>query len=78
MITPRQPPGEPVIVGVEARQHALFTASGGNAATAWIDARLAIAVARGLLLDVPATGDDAEVDAAMERFLQLLADQMKG
>ncbi len=32
-------------------------------------ARLGLAVARGLLLDLLATGDRAEVDAAMERFI---------
>ena len=51
--------------------------SGESQATARIDARLAVAVARGLLLDVLATGHTAEVDAAMERFLQLLTGQMK-
>src|SRR5271169_5223154 len=38
---------------------ARFTASGESQATARIDARLAVAVARGLLLDVLATGDAA-------------------
>ncbi len=33
------------------------------------DARLGVAVTRGLLLDLLATGDRAAVDAAMERFL---------
>ena len=33
---------------------------------------------RGLLLDVLATGDSAETDAAMERFSQLLAAQLNG
>ena len=36
-----------------------------------IDARLAVAVTRGLLLDLLATGDRAAVDAAMERFIAL-------
>jgi AcrR family transcriptional regulator len=35
--------------------------------------RLGLAVTRGLLLDLVATGDEAGVDAAYERFLQLLA-----
>ena len=34
--------------------------------------RLALAVTRGLLLDLVATGDDAGVDAAAERFVALL------
>lgn len=34
-------------------------------------ARLGVAVARGLLLDLLATGDRAGVDAAMERFIEL-------
>ena len=52
---------------------AMSAASGGDPATARIDARLAVAVTRGLLLDVLATGNAAEVDAAMERFVQLMA-----
>jgi AcrR family transcriptional regulator len=35
------------------------------------DARLGVAVTRGLLLDLVATGDRAGVDAAFERYLQL-------
>jgi hypothetical protein len=35
------------------------------------EARLAIAVTRGLLLDLLATGDLAAVDAAMDRFTAL-------
>jgi AcrR family transcriptional regulator len=35
------------------------------------EARLGLAVVRGLLLDVLATGDDAGVDAAFERYLSL-------
>ncbi|HSV66418.1 MAG TPA: TetR/AcrR family transcriptional regulator [Mycobacteriales bacterium] len=38
--------------------------------TAAADARLALAVVRGLLLDLLATGDRAGVDAAMERFVE--------
>jgi AcrR family transcriptional regulator len=41
-------------------------------ATARVDARLAIAVSRGLLLDVLATGEQEAVDAALERFGELL------
>ena len=54
---------------------ALFIAGGQSPANARIDARLSIAVTRGLLLDVLATGEAAETDAAMERFLQLLNGQ---
>jgi AcrR family transcriptional regulator len=36
-----------------------------------VDARLGVAVARGLLLDLLATGDRAAVDEALERYLQL-------
>lgn len=50
----------------------LFVAQGVPVATARVDARLAVAVSRGLLLDVLATGDRAAVDAAMERFAELL------
>jgi hypothetical protein len=41
--------------------------------TARIDARLGVAVARGLLLDLLATGDRKEVDRAYKRFLEFLA-----
>jgi AcrR family transcriptional regulator len=46
--------------------------AGSSPDTASIDARLCLAVARGLLLDVLATADDEAVDAAMERFVELL------
>jgi AcrR family transcriptional regulator len=39
--------------------------------TARVDARLGVAVARGLLLDLLATGDRPAVDEALERYLQL-------
>jgi hypothetical protein len=48
---------------------ALVTRFGGSSDTAAADARLGVAVTRGLLLDLLATGDRAAVDAAMERFL---------
>jgi AcrR family transcriptional regulator len=35
------------------------------------DARLSVAVARGLLLDLLATGDREQVDEALERYIQL-------
>ncbi len=46
---------------------------GTDPQTAPADARLALAVCRGLLLDVLATGDRAAVDNAMVRFIDLLA-----
>jgi AcrR family transcriptional regulator len=51
---------------------ATFEAVGASPATARIVARLSVAVGRGLLLDVLATGDDEEVDAAMRYFLDML------
>jgi AcrR family transcriptional regulator len=51
---------------------ATFEAVGTSPATARIVARLSVAVGRGLLLDVLATGDDEEVDAAMRYFLAML------
>jgi len=44
-------------------------ARGGTADTARADARLGIAVTRGLLLDLLATGNRAAVDAALERHI---------
>jgi AcrR family transcriptional regulator len=49
----------------------LFVRHGIELATARVNARLGVAVARGLLLDLLATGDRAAVDAAMERFIEL-------
>jgi AcrR family transcriptional regulator len=51
---------------------AFFIAQGAAPTTARVDARLAVAVSRGLLLDVLASGERDEVDAAMRRFMQLL------
>jgi AcrR family transcriptional regulator len=48
----------------------LSVARGVPRATARAQARLGIAVTRGLLLDLLATGDVAEVDAAMEAFIE--------
>jgi AcrR family transcriptional regulator len=45
--------------------------AGLPAAAARADARLSVAVARGLLLDLLATGDREQVDEALERFIQL-------
>ena len=42
-------------------------------AEARAEARLGVAVVRGLLLDLLATGDRAGVDAAMERYIEALA-----
>jgi len=46
-------------------------ATGVDEATARAEARLGLAVFRGLLLDLLATGDRAGVDAAVERFIGL-------
>jgi AcrR family transcriptional regulator len=51
---------------------AMLGADGLPAADARAHARLGLAVARGLLLDLLATGDRAGVDAAMARFQDLL------
>ena len=55
----------------------LLEAAGQPASTASADARLALAVARGLLLDLLATGDRAGVTAAMERFQTHLLSQRR-
>jgi AcrR family transcriptional regulator len=47
----------------------LFTRLGFAAEDARAEARLSLAVARGLLLDLLATGDRAAVDAAVDRYL---------
>jgi len=44
--------------------------AGADERTARADARLGVAVVRGLLLDLLATGDHAAVTEAYERFLQ--------
>jgi AcrR family transcriptional regulator len=51
---------------------AMLEANGASRETARAVARLQVAVGRGLLLDVLATGDDHEVDAAMQYFLDML------
>jgi AcrR family transcriptional regulator len=48
-----------------------FRAAGDDDAAARADARLAVAVTRGLLLDLLATKDRAGVDEAFERYLEL-------
>ncbi|HYB31137.1 MAG TPA: TetR/AcrR family transcriptional regulator [Solirubrobacteraceae bacterium] len=50
----------------------MLIADGAPSESARIVARLSVAVTRGLLLDVLATGDDEEVDAAMAYFSRLL------
>ena len=49
----------------------MLVAAGVPAATARAHARLGVAVTRGLLLDLLATGDVAGVDAAMEAFIDI-------
>ena len=49
---------------------AALVEAGADEGTARADARLAVAVVRGLLLDLLATGDRAGVTEAYERFLQ--------
>lgn len=53
----------------------LFVRYGLDHDRARATARLGVAVSRGLLLDLLATGDRAGVDAAMERFIELTVDQ---
>jgi AcrR family transcriptional regulator len=57
---------------------AMLEESGISLQTARTVARLWVAVGRGLLLDVLATGDDAEVDAAMQYFSEMLLAQLTG
>jgi AcrR family transcriptional regulator len=52
---------------------AMGEALGADPETARIVARLYVAVGRGLLLDVLATGEEREVDAAMKFFADMLA-----
>ena len=40
------------------------------------DARLSVAVGRGLLLDLLATGDRAQADQAFERFIALAESEL--
>jgi AcrR family transcriptional regulator len=51
---------------------AMLEADGASPQTARAVARLSVAVGRGLLLDVLATGDGDEVDAAMQYFSEML------
>jgi AcrR family transcriptional regulator len=56
---------------------AVGEAMGLDHATAVASARLGIAVTRGLLLDLLATGDRAGVDAAMEHWIELNAGHLE-
>ena len=51
----------------------IAVAQGRPEAEARAEARLGVAVTRGLLLDLLATGDRAGVDAAMERYIAAMA-----
>jgi AcrR family transcriptional regulator len=53
----------------------IAVARGQPEAEARAEARLGVAVVRGLLLDLLATGDRAGVDAAMARFIAAFADR---
>jgi AcrR family transcriptional regulator len=55
---------------------ALGVAQGLSEQDAQVNARLGVAVTRGLLLDLLATGDRAAVDAAMERYIQVYEAQI--
>jgi AcrR family transcriptional regulator len=57
---------------------AMLEADGASPETARTVARLSVAVGRGLLLDVLATGDGHEVDAAMQCFSEMLLAHMAG
>src|SRR4029079_15305593 len=53
----------------------ILVAEGRTEAEARAEARLGVAVTRGLLLDLLATGDREAVDAAMERYIAAIAPQ---
>jgi AcrR family transcriptional regulator len=57
---------------------AMLEANGASPETARTVARLYVSVGRGLLLDVLATGDDHEVDTAMQYFSEMLLAHMAG
>ena len=55
------------------RSPGIAVAHGRSQADARAEARLGVAVTRGLLLDLLATGDRRAVDAAMERYIAAVA-----
>ena len=55
-----------------------FAAYGAPRAEALAQARLGLAVSRGLLLDLLATGDRERVDAAMEAYIALIEARLAG
>jgi AcrR family transcriptional regulator len=56
----------------------LAVAQGRDEAQARAEARLGVAVTRGLLLDLLATGDRAAVDEAMERYIAAISEGASG
>lgn len=72
------PDAAPLLEGVVdawlAPLSALFERAGFSPDEALAEGRLALAVARGLLLDLLATGDREGIDRAMERFVARYAD----
>ena len=57
---------------------ALAVAQGHDEAQARAEARLGVAVTRGLLLDLLATGDREAVDEAMERYIEAISAEAPG
>ena len=56
----------------------LAVAQGHDEAQARAEARLGVAVTRGLLLDLLATGDREAVDEAMERYIEAISAEVPG
>jgi AcrR family transcriptional regulator len=77
-----RPWAEPMLDGIiddwAAPVAAMVEAAGADPVTAGTVARLSVAVGRGLLLDVLATGDEAATDAAMRFFADLLLGYLGG
>jgi AcrR family transcriptional regulator len=73
---------EPMLDGIiddwAAPVAAMVEAAGAEQETARTVARLSVAVGRGLLLDVLATGDEVATDAAMRLFADLLLSYLGG
>ncbi|TCO65081.1 TetR/AcrR family transcriptional regulator [Actinocrispum wychmicini] len=57
---------------------AMIVSHGFSEADAMAHARLGLAVTRGLLLDLLATGDRAATDAAMDKFIEMYEGQLPG